>query len=748
MNQKLLKYFNFTLFIFLFTLSHSLISQKLLSVNKIDHSEIQIDGDLSENAWSNAKVLPIGFEVEPANNKPSKRETFVYILYSSKAMFIAYHAFDEPKNLRASIRSRDQRGFWSDDVIVVHIDTFRDARNNVSLAVNPLGSQFDFLYENFGPRATFNTNYNINYESVGRITDDGYIVEMKIPFSELAFDDNTDQIWNMRFRRRYYSEGILHENSSQKIDRDNLCLICQTTDPFEFKDIEIEKRNEILPYIFSSFSGEKLNPSEKIKYGKSSNRFGLGLNFDLTKNSSLEVALNPDFSQVEADVSLIDINSPVSLQYPERRPFFNRGMDIVNFNQDIFYSRSISDPIFASKLLTQKKESRFFIMAALDKETRYIIGGEDKSVSGDLDESYSALIRYQKIENKSRIGFVSSNRIYRNKGFGSLFGLDGLIDIGKTWRVLFELFKNYNLEPISNSIDNEDNRYGRTLNLDGERFQGHSAFFTVSRNTEHFKNVLEYREMSPNHQSDLGIITRNNQKHISFTNTYNNIINRKFVREFEFSTDLDIRRNFSNQLNLISINFAGEASLYGNSSIAYNYDLDTFYNYLGYDFKNLGLHELNFRTSPNELINFRAEFEWGKDLSYNESIPEPGNLISTSFSLRFQLSNNLSMTPSYRSSRLKKSIDENYFNGSITRLRLNYQFNNFLNIRLIAENNTFNERFFVQPLIQWNPNPSTIFYFGGNQRTVVFEDNEFSRPELLDFNRSQFFLKFQYLIGI
>lgn len=740
--------FNFTLFIFLFILSQSLISQELFSVNKIDHSEIQIDGDLNENAWSNAKVLPIGFEVEPANNKPSKRETFVYILYSSKAMFIAYHAFDEPKNLRASIRSRDQRGFWSDDVIVVHIDTFRDARSNVSLAVNPLGSQFDFLYENFGPRATFNTNYNVNYESAGRITDDGYIVEMKIPFSELAFDDNTDQIWNMRFRRRYYSEGILHENSSQKIDRDNLCLICQTTDPFEFKDIEIEKRNEILPYIFSSFSGEKLNPSEKIKYGKSSNRFGLGLNFDLTKNSSLEVALNPDFSQVEADVSLIDVNSPVSLQYPERRPFFNRGMDIVKFNQDIFYSRSISDPIFASKLLTQKKESRFFIMTALDKETRYLIGGEDKSVSGDLDESYSALIRYQKIENKSRIGFVSSNRIYRNKGFGSLFGLDGLIDMGKTWRVLFELFKNYNLEPISNSIDKEDNRYGRTLNLDGERFQGHSAFFTISRNTEHFKNILEYREMSPNHQSDLGIITRNNQKHISFTNTYNNIINRKYVREFEFSTDLDIRRNFSNQLNLISINFAGEASLYGNSSIAYNYDLDTFYNYLGYDFKNLGLHELNLRTSPNELINFRAEFEWGKDLSYNESIPEPGNLFSTSFSLRFQLSNNLSMTPSYRSSKLKKSSNENYFNGSITRLRFNYQFNNFLNIRLIAENNTFNERFFVQPLIQWNPNPSTIFYFGGNQRTVVFEDNEFSRPELFDFNRSQFFLKFQYLIGI
>ena len=99
------------------------------------------------------------------------------------------------------------------------------------------------------------------------------------------------------------------------------------------------------------------------------------------------------------------------------------------------------------------------------------------------------------------------------------------------------------------------------------------------------------------------------------------------------------------------------------------------------------------------------------------------------------------------SSRLKKNNNEDYFDGSISRVRVNYQFNNFLNIRLIAENNSFNERFFIQPLIQWNPNPSTIFYFGGNQRTVPFDD-EFNRPELLDFNRSQFFLKLQYLIGI
>ena len=111
------------LLIILILFSCKLISQDNFTVNKIDSVDIQIDGNLSENVWSRAKVLSIGFEIEPANNEPSKKETFVYILYSSKAIFIAYHAFDEPKNLRASIRSRDQKGFWSDDIIVVHIDT-------------------------------------------------------------------------------------------------------------------------------------------------------------------------------------------------------------------------------------------------------------------------------------------------------------------------------------------------------------------------------------------------------------------------------------------------------------------------------------------------------------------------------------------------------------------------------------------------------------------------------------------------
>ena len=735
-------------FFILFISSFYLNAQNFYSLCKTNESEVVIDGIIEDKEWLGAQIIPLNIEIEPANNSKSKKKTITYLKYSDEALLIGINAYDNPKNIRASIRSRDSKGFWRDDVLQIRIDTYRDARNNYVLAVNPLGSQFDLLLNNILGRKAFDSNFNINFQSAGRILDNGYQVEVKIPFSELPFPNNINQIWNIRLFRSYYQDGIRIQTSSQETDRDNLCEVCQTTDAIQMKNIKIEKRQEILPYVFSSLSGEKQNNNSTIEYENIFSRVGFGINYDFSKTTLFEASINPDFSQVEADVTLIDVNSPVSLQYPERRPFFNRGTDIVNFSQDIYYSRSISSPSFASKLLNQGKKSRFFLLTAMDDYSKYLIGGEDKSISTTLGESYSGLFRYQKVLNNSRLGLVSANRIYQGGGHGTLIGIDGIIDLNNTWRFSFELFKNFNSEPISDKINSVESRYGRSLNLDGETFQGHSSFIKISRISEHFRNIIYYSEVSPNHQSDLGIITRTNRKFISFTNTYNNIINRDFVREFSFALDTDILKNFRNELNLISINLKGSISFYGNSYLEYNYDIDTFKNYLDLDFENLGIHEIEFRSNPSEVINLTGLLSWGRDLSYNESIPEVGNLFTSNISIRFQLNNNLSISPSIRTSELNEKDGTKFFKGTISRLRLNYQINNFLNLRLVAENNTFNERFFIQPLIQWNPNPATIFYLGSNQQSVSFEDEFLNQPDLISFNRSQFFMKFQYLIGI
>ena len=115
--------------------------------------------------------------------------------------------------------------------------------------------------------------------------------------------------------------------------------------------------------------------------------------------------------------------------------------------------------------------------------------------------------------------------------------------------------------------------------------------------------------------------------------------------------------------------------------------------------------------------------------------------------MSFQLNNNFTINPSLRYARLER-LDggEDYFNGTIARINLRYQFSNSFNLRFVAEKNSFTNKFFLQPLVQWNPNPSTIFYLGGNQNTL--EEIDELQFQLFQFNRTQFFFKFQYLIGI
>ena len=226
-------------FFFLFITSFYLSAQNFYSLSKTDDSEVIIDGVIEDNEWLGAKIIPLNIEVEPANNLKSNKNTIAYLKYSQKSLLIGIYAYDNPKNIRASIRSRDSKGFWRDDVLQIRIDPYRDARNNYVLAVNPLGSQFDLLLNNLVGRNAFDSNFNINFQSAGRILDNGYQVEVKIPFSELPFPNNIDQIWNIRLFRSYYRDGIRIQTSSQETDRDNLCNVCQTTDEIEMKNIKI-----------------------------------------------------------------------------------------------------------------------------------------------------------------------------------------------------------------------------------------------------------------------------------------------------------------------------------------------------------------------------------------------------------------------------------------------------------------------------------------------------------------------------
>ena len=216
---------------------------------------------------------------------------------------------------------------------------------------------------------------------------------------------------------------------------------------------------------------------------------------------------------------------------------------------------------------------------------------------------------------------------------------------------------------------------------------------------------------------------------------------------FGFGTKIDRIYTFDAFYKAFSADFFTGFTTFGRTELKYTLDYDAVKTFLRRTYFHLQSHTFLLRGAPYEQLNFELEYTLGKELSVNEEIPEVGRIHKADMSINFQINDNFNITPLLRYSRLENlSKNENYFEGSILRLNFKYQFSNYLNIRLVAENNTFINQFYIQPLIQWNPNPSTIFYLGANQNTIEeIDDITFS---LFQFNRSQIFFKFQYLIGL
>ncbi len=740
---------NTLLILFLLLFGPITYSQESFYPIKDNITRFIIDGIISDDEWNNAIEVDLDYEVNPGNNISPKEKTKVFIVYSDTHLYIGFKAYANPKEVRASIRSRDDFGMISDDFIVVAFDTYGDSRNNYLLLANAFGSQLDARAVNaITDEDRYDINFNVDFETKGNIVSDGFEIEFKIPFASLPFPNGNNQEWNFNFRRNSFRNGVPIELRSQPFDRTAPCQICQTTDKLILKDIKIEKRIEFLPYVAGNVTGKKETILDQINYEKFNPNLGLGINLDLSKNSTLELTLNPDFSQVEADVTQIDVNSSVALEYPERRPYFNRGTDIVQYTTGAFYSRSINNPLISTKLISQGKKERVFFLTALDQNSVYQIAGEDRSYLGQGDESFVNVLRYQRLINKnSRLGLLTTNRYYKNGGYGNLLGTDGWFLLSDKLRFTYELFLNFNKEPNADWIDSDDNIFGRTVTLDDQTFTGKSLNFQLYRNTEKWMSYLTYRDFSPNFQADVGFVVKNNRKWGTLYHAYQIFPNKPALQYFSIGTKADLLYTYEDYLKTISIDGILSIKTLFNTEINYTHDRDVFKNFLGRDYRNLPSNRFQIRSSPNESLAINLNLTFGRDLAYNEESPEIGREFNFYLMPAIQLNNKLRISPSVRYARLRYMNNDNYYyNGSISRFSVRYQFNNFFNVRIVSEYNTFSERFFIQPLIQWNPNPSTVFYIGGNQNSLNDFNDDLSSIFRVD--QTQIFLKFQYLIGL
>lgn len=739
------------LFIFLI-IQNLAYSQKEFNLIKSSENTIVLDGIISEDEKRNSKIATIDFEQEPGDNIPTKLQSEVFITYTDTFIYFGVKAYGNPENIRGQIKPRDEADYANEDMIFLRLDPFGDSRSNYILGSNAFGSQVDLRVKNAtSEEDSFDSSYNAVFETKSSVVDDGYILEFKVPINSLPYPPGKNQIWNFNISRVFTLNGTFYRSQTQPYDRSDPCWVCQVTDKLIMNDIVYKGKTELLPYVSSNISGQRQTVyTDPIEYGKIKGDVGIGLNYDFSPSSSIEATINPDFSQIEADRTQIDINSSFALDYPELRPFFNKGMDLLKFMDRGFYSRTINSPSFSSKFVNLGKKSGTILLSAVDEVSPYLVGGEDKSYSGSGGISYVNSFRHQRLINDvSKYGIFTTNRYYKEGGYGNLIGIDGLFTFNTIWRFQFEFSKNFNKEPVANWIESEETFLDKTVKLDGEEFKGSASYIRLSRDTEHWNTNIFYKGISPGFRADVGFVPRINRRLVSIYHGYEAFYDKKYLKEFSTSLRGDISYNYDNKLKAKNFDFNISIKTFEKIEIAYVYEYNLIRNYLNVDFKNYGISGLGIIGFPTENLTFLFEGTIGKQIAFNEDVPKIGRQENIFLSLSYKVGNNINLNSSINYSRLenldnKKAI----YDGYISRLSLRYQFNNDLSLRLVSEYNKFNDTFLFQPLLKWNPNPSTIFYIGGIQNSINNFDLE---PEDFDpfrVNTSQFFLKFQYLIGI
>jgi hypothetical protein len=207
---------------------------------------IEVDGILSEPFWADALVIELDTETFPRENVPAPVSTFVRVIENGSHLLVGFDARDpEPEKIRAYLSDRDSS--FNDDFIGVVLDTFNDQRRAFEFFVNPLGVQMDMTMDDVNGGE--DTSWDAIWESAGGITDEGYIVEVAIPFSQLRFQRTEGpQTWGFEAVRYYPREDRVRLAPKPR-ERGRNCYLCQLDKVSGFASVEPGRGLEVVPSV-------------------------------------------------------------------------------------------------------------------------------------------------------------------------------------------------------------------------------------------------------------------------------------------------------------------------------------------------------------------------------------------------------------------------------------------------------------------------------------------------------------------
>jgi hypothetical protein len=694
----------------------------------------------------------------PSDGQPSTQPTVVYMGYDDKNLYLIFVCFDtEPEKIRARMMPRES--IFGDDRVEVMLDTFNDRRRAYSFQANPLGLQLDALWSE-GRR--HDTSFDTLWHSRGQLTERGFVVWMAIPFKSLRFSTQSEQVWGLILKRdiqRADEEAFWPRVSSRVEGRLNQAATLRG-----LQDVSPGRNIQLIPYgAFRSFRAvdtrDEAHP--RFRRDRADPDAGLDAKFVFKDSLVLDVALSPDFSQVESDEPQVTANQRFEVFFPEKRPFFLENASFFETPMNLLFTRRIADPQFGARL-TGKLGPYALGAFVIDDESP-----GKRVLPGDPDHGQRALFSIVRVSRdlwqQSTLGFICTDREFRNT-YNRVGGVDGRLKFGQNWIL--------NFQGVASATG--------FLDSNGElaRMAGPAYDVELVRSGRSLYYQLGYNDRSPGFRTDTGFLPRADIRRFGQNLSYlfwpesKHIINwgpRLYVErvhdhegtrlDWGVSPAFDVE--FVRQTRFTVFYNAARERLRPQDFPGLTRSLD--FSVPGYGFE--------FSSEYFSSLTVSGFAGWGKRINFappggQEPFLADENRAEWTVTLRPMTL--LRIDNTYILLRLKdRASGASILNNHIFRSKWNYQFNRELSLRVILQYDTaltnpeltslptrknFNADFLLTYLL--HPGTALFIGYNGNAQNLDPSLRQIDPPDDLGFVRprrrfindaKQFFIKFSYL---
>jgi hypothetical protein len=297
----------------------------------------EIDGKLNDACWFLGQWSQNFVQQLPKENSHASENTKIKVLYDDKYIYVAIRAFQ--RDMNKIHRYFGKRDDFKGDIVGICFDSYFDHRFGFEFDLTAAGSQIDLMLDNSG---TPDLNWNAVWDGATALEDSAWTAEMRIPLSQLRFNNKDSQVWGMHAWR--WINRFQEEDQWSLIPRNNSGYIYSFGEMHGINKIDYKQRIELFPYTLGKIQFSKKVADNPFASGvEKSMTAGLDGKISIGSNFNADFAINPDFGQVEADPSVMNL-SAFETYFEEKRPFFLEGRNIINYSLDgdyLFYSRRI-----------------------------------------------------------------------------------------------------------------------------------------------------------------------------------------------------------------------------------------------------------------------------------------------------------------------------------------------------------------------------------------------------------------------